>query len=317
MKSTNRYILFFLLLLPKLLPAIDYPYPVHYIHLHNQQQAVSMAYMDVPATHPNGQSVLLLHGKNFNGYYWKQTIAFLTEAGYRVVVPDQIGFGKSSKPDLHYSFQLLAQNTHALLDSLKIKTVVVIGHSMGGMLAVRFALLYPDDVSKLILEDPIGLEDYRTFVPYQTLEELEKKEAGATYESYKKYQQTYYPDWKPEYEELVAVQAEALKDTNFKQIAKVNALTYDMIYQQPVCYELKNITAKQTLIITGNLDRTIVGRDKLSAAERDKHGRYNILGQAAQGAIPHSKLVDLPGVGHIPHIQQPDVFKKTVLDFLK
>ncbi len=69
-----------------------------------------MAYMDVTAKNPNSKTVVLLHGKNFNGAYWKTTIEALTKEGYRVIVPDQIGFGKSSKPvGYQFTFQQLAQ----------------------------------------------------------------------------------------------------------------------------------------------------------------------------------------------------------------
>ena len=65
---------------------------------------------------------------------------------------------------------------------------------MGGMLATRFALMYPQMVTKLILEDPLGLEDYKKFIPFQPIEALYKNELKATYASYKKYQESYYPD---------------------------------------------------------------------------------------------------------------------------
>ena len=54
---------------------------------------------------------VLMHGKAFGCYYFRNVIEALTAAGYRVVAPDQIGLGKSPKPDIHYSFQLLAANT--------------------------------------------------------------------------------------------------------------------------------------------------------------------------------------------------------------
>jgi pimeloyl-ACP methyl ester carboxylesterase len=131
-----------------------------------------MAYMDIAPESPNGRSVLLLHGKNFNGYYWESTARALLTAGYRVVIPDQIGLGKSSKPQRYqFSFQQLALNTRALLDHLRIRTASVVGHSMGGMLAVRFALMFPDRVEKLALIDPIGLEDWKRVVPYRSIDE--------------------------------------------------------------------------------------------------------------------------------------------------
>ena len=90
---------------------VTYPYPLHSIELRIEKQNVKMAYMDVGCSFkPKGKSVILFHGKNFNGYYWKDVIKALTQTGYRVIVPDQVGWGKSDKPDLHYSFQMLADN---------------------------------------------------------------------------------------------------------------------------------------------------------------------------------------------------------------
>ncbi len=89
-------------------------------------------------------------------------------------------------PHLHYSFHMLAHNNKALLDTLGIGQVSVIGHSMGGMLAARFALMYGDHVEKLILENPIGLEDYKTFVPYRPLDAVYQGELAATYETGKR-----------------------------------------------------------------------------------------------------------------------------------
>lgn len=295
---------------------VTYPDNVKYIQLNIEKQPVKMAYMDVAAKQPNGQTILLLHGKNFNGYYWKDVIRFLTANGYRVIVPDQVGWGRSDKPNIHYSFHLLAANTKQLLDSLKIAQVHVIGHSMGGMLAARFALMYPQQINKLIFEDPIGLEDYKTFVPYQPVEKQFEKELKGTYESYKKYQQTYYPVWKPEYEQYVAAQAEALSKPDFEQTAWANALTYQMIYEQPVVYEFKNISLP-TLIIIGGLDKTIVGKNLLDKTVADIHGKYTVLGKKMNEQIKNSILMELKGVGHIPHIQVPDVFQREVLRFLK
>jgi pimeloyl-ACP methyl ester carboxylesterase len=81
-----------------------YPYPVRFLPLRNDLQPVVMAYMDIPpSTGPNGMTVVLFHGKAFGCYYFLNVIQALTGAGYRVVAPDQIGWGKSAKPDIHYS----------------------------------------------------------------------------------------------------------------------------------------------------------------------------------------------------------------------
>ena len=186
---------------------------------------------------------------------------------------------------------------------------------MGGMLGTRFTLMFPDRVSRLVLENPIGLEDYKTFVPYQSIDAQYKKEVKATYESYKQYQQTYYPVWKPEYEALVKAQASDLDKPNFEEIAWANALTYQMIYEQPVVYEFDRIRVP-TLLIIGQEDRTVVGKALLPKDQQAKYGQYPELGKQTARRIQQSKLVELPGVGHIPHIQTPELYIKALSEFL-
>lgn len=292
-----------------------YPYPVKYINLTIEQQSVKMAYMDVPPLGKYSSTVMLFHGKNFNGYYWKDVAVFLAARGCRVIIPDQVGWGRSDKPNIHYSFHQLATNNKALLDTLNVAKLVIIGHSTGGMLAERFALMYPDMVEMLVLEDPVGLEDYRSFVSYTPTDKLYETELAATYDSYKKYMLGYFPQWNPDHDELVKQQAAALTDPNFKQIARANALTYQMIYEQPTCYELKNISTN-TLLVIGSEDRTIVGKDKLSEEAKKAHGQYPQLAKAAKAQMKHCQLIEMPGVGHIPHIQLPEAFTKALATFL-
>ena len=102
----------------------------------SQRKKLHMSYLDVGPQAPNGRTVVLLHGKNFCAGTWENTIRALTQAGYRVIAPDQVGFCKSSKPaGYQYSFQQLAANTHALLEHLGVRRVILLGHSTGGMLA--------------------------------------------------------------------------------------------------------------------------------------------------------------------------------------
>ncbi|HEV8081836.1 MAG: alpha/beta hydrolase [Chitinophagaceae bacterium] len=296
--------------------SIPYPYPIQSISLDIEGSTVKMAYMDVKPISANGKAVILFHGKNFNGIYWKNVISALTANGYRVIVPDQVGWGKSTKPNVKYTFSMLANNNRQLLDTLSIAKVLVLGHSMGGMLATKFALLYPERTEKLVLEDPLGLEDYKKFIPYKTMEQEYKKELNGTYTSYEKYQKTYYPVWRPEYELYVRVQAEQLKQKDFSAVAWVNALTYQMIYEQPVLYEFINIKVP-TLIIVGQLDRTVLGKEMLGKEQQQLHGNFPLLAQKAKTKIKDCKVIILPGAGHIPHIQVPFLFNKSLISFLK
>lgn len=297
----------------------EYPYPVATLPLNIQEQDLKMAYMDVKPENYNGKNIVLFHGKNFNGAYWKTTIEALTNEGYRVIVPDQIGFGKSSKPrHFHYTFQQLAQNTKTLLDTLKIDKASVLGHSMGGMLATRFALMYPETVQKLVLENPLGLEDWKLKVPYKPVEWWYENELKTDYEDIKQYQLVNYYDnqWKPEYDQWVNLLAGWTLNSDYKTIAWNSALTYDMIFTQPVVYEFGNITAP-TLLIIGTRDRTAIGKPLVTEEVRKTMGLYNELGKKTQKAIPDSELVEIENVGHSPHIEKFESFIRPLIRFLK
>ncbi|GAB2535661.1 alpha/beta fold hydrolase [Rufibacter soli] len=301
------------------LTSFTYPFPVAFHPVNVQRQSFKMAYMEVKPQTPNGKTVLLLHGKNFNGAYWDQPAKDLAKNGYRVIIPDQIGFGKSSKPqNIQYTFQMLAQNTKGLLDSLGVKSVAVLGHSMGGMLATRFALMYPDMTQKLILENPIGLEDWKQWVPYQSVEKWYAGELKQTQAGIKKYQlENYYGgQWKPEYDKWADLLAGWTIGPDNLKIAWNAALTYDMVFTQPVVYEFDQLKMP-TLLIIGQRDRTALGKANAPAAMRDKLGNYPALGKATAKKIPQATLVELDNVGHLPHIEAYDRFLQPLLSFLK
>ncbi|MEP5939417.1 alpha/beta fold hydrolase, partial [Maribacter dokdonensis] len=200
----------------------EYPYEVSVLNLKVQDQDLQMSYMDVKPSQYNGKNIVLLHGKNFNGAYWETTIKALTKEGYRVIVPDQIGFGKSTKPlHFHYTFQQLARNTKELLDTLNIDKTVILGHSMGGMLATRFALMYPETTEKLVLENPIGLEDWKLKVPYKPVDWWYANELKKSYEGIKNYQLVNYYDnkWKEDYDQWVNLLAGWTLNSDYKRIA--------------------------------------------------------------------------------------------------
>ena len=296
------------------LEQVKYAYPIKYFPINIEEQDLKMAYMNIaPTDKANGKTVLLFHGKNFGGYYWTNVIKALSENGYRVIVPDQIGFGKSSKAFIHYSFHQLAQWNKQLLDTLHINKSIVLGHSMGGMLATRFALLFPEKTEKLVLENPIGLEDYRAFVPYVTTEQQYKTELKTTAESVKKYyQNSYFTTWKPEYDALVRIASGVTFSADYPRWAKVAALTFTMIYEQPVVHEFLNIKVP-TLLLIGKEDKTIVGKGLLNAEDQKKYGQYKVLGKAAAAKIPNAKLIEFDGVGHIPHLEKPEEFLKALI----
>jgi len=302
------------------LQGFDYPYPLKHFEFQSQGKSLQMGYMDVPANgKPNGRNVVLMHGKNFCGATWEGSIKALSDAGYRVIAPDQVGFCSSSKPDHYqYSFQQLATNTHQLLEKLGIQKATLLGHSTGGMLATRYALMYPDQTEQLAMVNPIGLEDWKALgVPSLTVDQWYERELKVSAEGIRKYQlNTYYVGgWKPEYERWVDMYAGLSNGPGHKRVAWNSALIYDMIFTQPVYYEFKHLQMP-TLLLIGTADNTAIGKDVAPAAVKAKLGNYAVLGKQVAALIPHATLVEFPGLGHAPQMEEPAQFHTALLQGL-
>jgi pimeloyl-ACP methyl ester carboxylesterase len=291
-------------------------FPLNLLAASVEGHDVRLAWYDVPPTGAaNGRAVLLLHGKNFWGDAWADVARALAAKGFRVIVPDQLGFGRSSKPDVHYSFELLSQLTRRVLDAAGVNGVAVVGHSMGGMLAVRFALAFPERTTHLVLENPIGLEDYREKVPYRTIDEWYRAQLEQTHEGLRKFYQGYFAHWRPEYDQWPEVYWRQLAGAEGPRLALVSALTYEMIYTQPVAQDLGRLRVP-TLLVIGQSDHTAVGRTFVSKEVAATLGDFPALGKRAARTIPGAKLVEVEGVGHVPHMEAPERFLSAVLDHL-
>lgn len=301
------------------LTQFTYPFPVAHLEVKYKDETFKMAYMDVAPVKENGKVVVLLHGKNFAGFYWEKTVKDLMREGYRVIVPDQIGFGKSTKPEsLQYSFQQLASWTHELLQARGVKSAMIVGHSMGGMLATRYALMFPSEVTKLALINPIGLEDWKTMVPYRGVSELYQSELLQTADKIRQYQRdSYYGgQWKPEYEDTIKVAVGQTLHADYPRVAWNAALTADMIFTQPVVYEFKDLKVP-TLLLIGTRDRTALGKGWADPKTKEKMGRYDVLGRQVARLIPKGRLIELKGIGHMPQVEAYDDYLKALSSFLK
>ncbi|WP_369980184.1 alpha/beta fold hydrolase [Xanthomonas bundabergensis] len=302
------------------LEGFDYPYPLARYDFASQRQSLQMAYLDVaPTGTPNGRTVVLLHGKNFCAATWESAIAALAGAGYRVIAPDQVGFCKSSKPQAYqFSFAQLAANTHALLRHAGVTQAAFVGHSMGGMLAAHYALQYPQDVRQLLLVNPIGLEDWKAAgVPWRSVDDWYAKELKTDAASIRQYQQTVYygGQWKPEYDRWVAMQAGLYAGPGHAQVAWNQALTSDMVFNQPVVQQFAQLRVPTTLFI-GQRDRTAIGKDLAPPALARTLGDYPALGKRAAAAIPGAKLVEFADLGHAPQVEAPQRFNAALLQAL-
>lgn len=299
------------------LEGYSYPYPVHMLPLVNDGETLRMAYMDVPPAQPNGRVVVLLHGRNFPSSYWASVIKTLTEAGYRVVVPDQIGFGKSSKPTGELHFDTLGRNTIALLDHLQIARADIVAHSLGGMLAVRIARAYPDRVNRLVLAAPIGLEDYRLYVPPTPTEKIIENEERLTAEGYRKQlENNYSPKIPPDQiTPFIDARFNIKGAADYPRWLRAFVSSTQMIYREPVVHEIPLVSAP-TLFIMGADDHNAPGKPNAPEALRPKMGHNADLAKALATQMPSGRAEVIEDAGHLVFLDAPARFNDLMLSFL-
>jgi pimeloyl-ACP methyl ester carboxylesterase len=289
---------------------VPYPQPVSYLGFTTYGQEVRMAYMDVaPEGLANGHTVVLFHGMNFAGFYWGGPIEALRREGFRVVVPDQIGFGRSSKPVIPYTFHDMALNTRRILQALNIQRVMVVGHSMGGMLAARFATQYPDMTERVVIYNPIGLVDPRYERPWTSVDEAYKRTLGATYQTIRaglfRYVSHNPSAWTPEFEQFTRVRYAWTLSADWPRYAMVQALIGQITYLDPVTTDWAHIRVP-TLAFGGAED---------SLAGPVFKARMKFIADSVPGG--NGRLHLIAGLGHVPHMEAPEQTYPPLIAFLK
>lgn len=305
------------------LEGFAYPYPVQFYPLRTQAQDNWMAYMDVaPAVRGVGaaRTVVLLSGTHFCAGTWVRTIDALSRAGFRVVAPDEVGFCKSSKPiNYQYSFAQLAVNTRRLLGRLAAGRVILVGEGMGGMLAARYALMFPHEVTQLVLVDPIGLADWQAAgVLYLTIDQRYALNLAITASRIKRYEREHFygGQWNSRYDTWVQVLASLYTGSGRERYAWDQALIEDMIFTQPVLYGLGRLVMPTELIV-GALDRAAPFADVTPPAIASRLSDVPALARRAVERIPDARLILLPGVGHVPQLEAPVRFNAALLRALE
>jgi len=284
---------------------VPYPHPVNYMNVDLMGLDHRMAYMDVaPTGEANGRTVVLFHGMNFFAAAFAPTISALADAGFRVIAVDRLGYGRSSKPLIHYNLHIPARNTKALLDELGLERVAIVGHSMGGMVATRFASTYPDVTSHVVMVNQIGLSDTRPGRQWTDPEDAYRSVLeGTTYRSVLAGHRRYYPNgWRDEYLPWVMYQYGLTLSGDWPRMARVRASQRRILFEDPVVHEWQYIGTK-ALVIGGSEDRLV--RDYPAAAR-------NVAEQ-----LQNAELVLFPGAGHSPHFEIPEEFHAELIRFLR
>jgi len=312
------------------LEGYPYPHPVHYLDVTHVAQAdwidrqvpdweqrARLAYMDVlPDSARSKGAVLLVHGKNFFGAYWTGVIETLRREGYRVIVPDLIGWGKSTKPSTLTAASLVT-HLRSLLDQLEVDSVVFVGHSTGGLVGMHMARTSPERVRALALENPMGLEDYRHGLIHPVShEDWAQDERSMTGDQIRQYMAHYFVNKQPcLVEPFVAIRMAVGRGPEFERWVQSSAAAYDMLLNEPAVDFVASLSTP-TLFVCGLSDRTYVGAKYTAPAERGTKGNIAEMAKGFAAKMPNAHFVGVPDTGHVPHLESPAAFSSALVEFL-
>lgn len=245
-----------------------------------------------------GEAVIFLHGagggasgySNFKGNY-----PVFAEAGFRAIVPDLLGYGLSSKPDLpQYDLDLFIAGIKGLVDGLSLKKVTLLGNSLGGAVALGYALAYPDDVSRLILMAPGGVEDLDTYLAMPGVANMFN-----VYKSGK-------------------TGAEAMRDVMTMQLFDPSLLTNEIINERAPIAATQTQAARSILKVPNMTDR-------LHKLRCPVFGFWGVNDQfnPASGTMklmdhcPQARMVLVNRCGHWVQVEHREMFNRSCIDFLQ
>jgi 3-oxoadipate enol-lactonase len=254
---------------------------------------LNLHYLDEnSAAQPN---VLLLHGLGANCDSWQLQTPHLVGAGYRVIIPDVPGFGKSTFSGGRVSIASLTQHIIQLLDCLKITSTDVVGISMGGTLALQMALDYPSLVEKLVLVNTfarLNIAGPRQW-PYYLQRLILLYTVGIPAQA-RAVARRLFP--RPE--------QELLRQELITQILQADPRGYRStliaLARFNVADRLKEIHLP-TLVISGDADTTVPMENQHQLVKGISGARHLII----------------PNAGHAVIVEEPEIFNRILLDFLR
>lgn len=279
---------------------IDYTFPVK-----TALQNPRVAYIDQGT---GSEVIVLVHGLASNAGFWRYNIPELAKK-YRVIAVDLPGYGKSQKGDYPYKLTWYAGIIKNLLDDLKIKKVNLLGHSMGGQIAIHFSLMYPEYLNKLILASPAGVEEFQkgegdwlrsvmtiNGVKLTPEDGIRRNLANNFYN---------FPD---HLEWMVEERTRMAKASEFTEFCYAVVRSVNAMLDEPTTRLLKNIKTP-TLIIHGEND-WLIPNPYLNP------GFTSDVFKLGEALITGSKRVEIPACGHMLQMEKPEVFNAEVLKFL-
>lgn len=280
---------------------INYSYPTK-----TALQNPSIAYIDEGK---GDKTIILIHGLASNAGFWRYAIPELSKE-YRVIAVDLPGYGKSGKGAYPYSISFYAEQIKRLADELKIDKFTLVGHSMGGQIGIKFALMFPEKLDKLVLASPAGVEEFlqgqgdwlrsvmtKKGVKTTTEEGIRRNLAGNFY------------SWNDKWEWMVEERVRMINAKDFDEFTYTVVRCVNAMLDEPTFDKIKNIKTP-TLIVYGRYDGLIPNPYLNPGFTSDvfKWGAEQIRG---------SKLHEIDNCGHMLQIEKPEEFTSAILNFLK
>ena len=264
-----------------------------------------ISYID---TGKGNNTILLLHGLGSNAGFWRYNIPELAKK-YRVIAIDLPGYGTSQKGNYSYSMTFFSDEIKKVIDKLNIKKFDLVGHSMGGQIAITFALKYPNKIHKLILISPAGIELFNktqsnilaNFLTVDAIKSLDEK--GIEYNI----KNNFY-NWKPKFSWLIKERTGLKRTDDFNEYAAAVTKSIKGMLAEPNSKKLKDLSVP-TLIIFGTKDDLIPNKYFHNLKPVD------IFSIGAQ-QIKNCKLQPVKNAGHLVYIEKAKEVNKIILKFL-
>ena len=248
----------------------------------------------------SGDPVIFLHGggQGAGGWTnWQRNLQVFADAGYRAIAPDAFGYGLSSKPaDGNFDFQTLVDCLVKLLDQLGLKQVTLVGNSMGGAMAIRFAQDFPQRVKKLVVMGPGGIgpmERYLAMPAIQKLKELGQEEGGFSKDKLRRFL------------EYMAYSNDDVTDQLVDERYEVACTQPPRVFQtlsiddlRPRLHLLKTLP---TMVLWGRDDRACPVESGMEILQECDNARLIVFSQC----------------GHWVQYEKADLFNRLCLDFLQ
>ena len=290
-------------------------WPEHYLKVpkttaqYGLRDDTSVCYVEL---NPSSKTTLVfLHGLGSYLKFWRYQLDDFAAKGYRVVAIDMIGYGKSDKPgSFPYSTEAMANVVHEVLKALSVEDPVLVGHSMGGQVALSYAIRYPTDLKGLVLTAPAGFEKFsdKEKAWFNSVFSTALIKGSSEQVIWRSIRRNNFFRWKSDYEWLIEERVRTAKTADFDRYAYANVKSVQGLANNDFVRNNLDKVSVPTLIIHGDKDRLIPNPYMHPGTNPFADGHAKIRG---------SSLVTLEDCGHTVQMDCSAAYNEKVKSFLE